>query len=95
MFLVSKSLILNKKVALNPKSQGLDEIVLSASKFKENKRDIPKKISSVSARTIAFENPQTSADLLQSTGQVYIQKSQLGGGSPIIRGSRPIDCLLQ
>ena len=86
LFLVSKSLILNKKVALNPKSQGLDEIVLSASKFKENKRDIPKKISSVSARTIAFENPQTSADLLQSTGQVYIQKSQLGGGSPIIRG---------
>lgn len=31
LFLVSKSLILNKKVALNPKSQGLDEIVLSAS----------------------------------------------------------------
>ena len=33
-----------------------------------------------------FTNPQTAADLLQSSGQVYVQKSQLGGGSPIIRG---------
>ena len=33
-----------------------------------------------------FRNPQTAADLLESSGQVYVQKSQLGGGSPIIRG---------
>lgn len=86
VFSTKKVLISNSKVFLIPKAQGLDEIVISASKFKESKRDIPKKISSVSAGTIAFENPQTSADLLKSTGQVYIQKSQLGGGSPIIRG---------
>ena len=86
LFSIRKAFILDKKVLLTPKSQGLDEIVISASKFKENKRDIPKKISSVNALAIAFENPQTSADLLQSTGQVYIQKSQLGGGSPMIRG---------
>ncbi|AUC83746.1 TonB-dependent receptor domain-containing protein [Lacinutrix sp. Bg11-31] len=83
---VKKTLISNGEVQLNPKAQGLDEIVISGSKFKENKRDIPKKISSISASEIAFENPQTSADLLKSTGQVYIQKSQLGGGSPMIRG---------
>ena len=86
IFSVRKIMISNRKVALNPIAQGLDEIVISGSKFKENKRDIPKKISSVSAAEIAFANPQTSADLLESTGQVYIQKSQLGGGSPIIRG---------
>ena len=86
IFSVRKIMISNRKVALNPTAQGLDEIVISGSKFKENKRDIPKKISSVSAAEIAFANPQTSADLLESTGQVYIQKSQLGGGSPIIRG---------
>ncbi|MEJ6792435.1 MAG: TonB-dependent receptor [Lacinutrix sp.] len=86
LFSVSKSLISNNKVQLNPKAQGLEEIVISASKFKESKRDIPRKISSISASEITFENPQTSADLLKSSGQVYIQKSQLGGGSPIIRG---------
>ena len=86
LFSVKKIFVSNNKVHLVPKAQGLDEIVISGSKFKENKRDIPKKISSVSAAEIAFDNPQTSADLLKSTGQVYIQKSQLGGGSPMIRG---------
>ena len=33
-----------------------------------------------------FTNPQTSADLLQNNGNVFVQKSQLGGGSPMIRG---------
>ncbi|MEO0526875.1 MAG: TonB-dependent receptor, partial [Bacteroidota bacterium] len=37
-------------------------------------------------RTIEFTNPQTSADLLQNSGKVFVQKSQLGGGSPLIRG---------
>ena len=84
--IIKKSKILKSIVFLEPNAQGLDEIVISASKFKQEKRDIPIKISSVNAKTIAFTNPQTSADLLESTGQVYIQKSQYGGGSPMIRG---------
>ena len=71
---------------LTANTRGLDEVVISASNFKESKRDIPKKISSVNAQAITFSNPQTSADLLENTGEVYVQKSQLGGGSPIIRG---------
>lgn len=78
--------IKNRTVLLAPKAEGLDEIVISGSKFEESKRDIPKKIISINAKTISFTNPQTSADLLEASGQVYIQKSQLGGGSPIIRG---------
>jgi len=78
--------ITNSSVFLVAKAQGLDEIVISASKFEENKRDIPKKITSISAKTIAFSNPQTSADLLEASGNVFVQKSQLGGGSPVIRG---------
>lgn len=74
------------RVYLDSNTYGLDEIVVSASKFEQNKRDIPQKIISISAKSIQFENPQTSADLLESTGQIYIQKSQLGGGSPMIRG---------
>lgn len=73
-------------IYLDPNTQGLDEIVISASKFGQNKKDIPQKITSLNSENIQFANPQTSADLLEATGQVYIQKSQLGGGSPIIRG---------
>ncbi|MFG6687973.1 TonB-dependent receptor plug domain-containing protein [Mariniflexile sp. HNIBRBA6329] len=74
------------RVYLESNTEGLDEIVISASKFEQNKRDIPQKIININAETIQFVNPQTSADLLESTGQVYVQKSQLGGGSPMIRG---------
>lgn len=74
------------KVYLVPKVEGLNQIVISASKFEQRKSDIPQSITSFGAKDIAFANPQTSADLLENTGNVYIQKSQLGGGSPMIRG---------
>ena len=67
-------------------TQALNEIVISASNFEQQERDIPQKIINVNEKSIQFVNPQTSADLLESTGQVYIQKSQFGGGSPMIRG---------
>ncbi len=64
----------------------LEEVVLSVSKWEQQRKDIPQKIATINAQTIAFNNPQTAADLLQSSGQVFVQKSQLGGGSPMIRG---------
>jgi hemoglobin/transferrin/lactoferrin receptor protein len=84
----NKSIILsnNHIVLLEAKVEGLDEVVISASKFEQSKRDIPQKIISIDSKEIQLVNPQTSADLLQSSGYVYIQKSQLGGGSPMIRG---------
>jgi hemoglobin/transferrin/lactoferrin receptor protein len=73
-------------IYLTPKIEDLNQIVVSASKFEQSKRDIPQTIVNINAKDIEFENPQTSADLLESTGNVYVQKSQLGGGSPMIRG---------
>jgi len=73
-------------IYLKMKSQDLGEIVISASKFEQSKREVPQKIISIKAEDILFANPQTSADLLASSGQIFIQKSQLGGGSPLIRG---------
>ncbi|MEH6534824.1 MAG: TonB-dependent receptor [Psychroserpens sp.] len=73
-------------VYLTPRIEDLNQIIISASKFEQSKRDIPQTIVNINASDIQFENPQTSADLLESTGNVYIQKSQLGGGSPMIRG---------
>ena len=76
----------NHIVLLDAKIEGLDEVVISTSKFEQSKRDIPQKIIGIDAKKIQLVNPQTSADLLESTGNIFIQKSQLGGGSPMIRG---------
>lgn len=85
---VNKSAIISKKliVYLEIKVENLKEVVISASKFLQSKKDIPQSIVEINAQDIKFSNPQTSADLLQNSGNVYIQKSQLGGGSPMIRG---------
>jgi len=74
------------KVYLSLKREQLDEVVMSISKWEQQKKDIPQKIVSINAQAIAFTNPQTSADLLQNSGKIFVQKSQLGGGSPMIRG---------
>lgn len=64
----------------------LDEVVVSGSKWRQNITEQPKRISLITPDQFLFQNPQTAADLLELSGQVYIQKSQLGGGSPMIRG---------
>ncbi len=84
---IKKSEVLKSKtVYLTSNTQGLSEIVISASKFQQSRKDIPQKILSINSDKIEFVNPQTSADVLQSSGSVFVQKSQLGGGSPMIRG---------
>ncbi|OJJ14485.1 hypothetical protein BKI52_42655 [marine bacterium AO1-C] len=63
-----------------------NEVVLVANRLPEKREDLPQQIEIISARDIALKNAPTSADLLSSTGKVFIQKSQLGGGSPVLRG---------
>lgn len=76
----------NNIVYLRPIVEDLTEVVLSASKFKQSKREVPQSIINFSAKDILFSNPQTSADALDQMGNIFIQKSQSGGGSPMIRG---------
>ncbi len=76
----------NNIVYMEGLTSALEQVVLSVSKFGQNKKDITQSIASINSEDITFRNPQTSADLLESTGQVFVQKSQLGGGSPLIRG---------
>jgi len=73
-------------VFMEQTSLSLDGVVISATRWQQNTRNIPSKITSLSSKDIALQNPQTAADLLGSTGEVFIQKSQQGGGSPMIRG---------
>lgn len=76
----------NNIVLLESVENQLEQVTLSVARFKLKKDEIPQKIISITPSEIELASPQTSADLLESTGQVYMQKSQLGGGSPMIRG---------
>ena len=71
---------------LQPSLLAMDEIIVSANRWKQHTRDIPVKIISISKKDIQLQNPQTAADLLTVSGKVFMQKSQQGGGSPMIRG---------
>jgi hemoglobin/transferrin/lactoferrin receptor protein len=64
----------------------IDQVVVSASKWSQIAREIPLKITPIAKSQIDFYNPQTAADLLAISGDVFVQKSQQGGGSPMIRG---------
>jgi hemoglobin/transferrin/lactoferrin receptor protein len=64
----------------------LDQIVVSATRWNQSEREIPARVTTIPIREIRLQNPQTAADLLGASGEVFIQKSQQGGGSPMIRG---------
>lgn len=74
------------KILLSESSFSLEEVVVSASRFAEKKEDVPQQIQVLKSRELQFINQATTSDVLQQTGNILVQKSQLGGGSPIIRG---------
>lgn len=74
------------KIELTETNISLGEVIVSANRWEENQIETPNRIEKITMREVAFQNPQTSADLLGTSGYAYIQKSQLGGGSPILRG---------
>ncbi len=77
---------MNFLVSLKEKVIQMNEAVIMVNRWEQKKEEIPHQIVSIKPSDIAFLNPQTAADMLDKTGQVFVQKSQLGGGSPMIRG---------
>lgn len=73
-------------VMLIPVGINIDAVVISATRWNQISSGVPSTIISISPKSIALLNPQTAADLLGASGKVFIQKSQQGGGSPMIRG---------
>lgn len=73
-------------IDLVAKSFDLDEIVLSANRKAESKIDVPYAMEIIKQKDIEFSNPANSGDMLQNTGQLFVQRSQAGGGSPSMRG---------
>ncbi len=77
---------MNFKLSLYPNTFEIEEVVVSANKWEQPRSEVSADIVPVDISTVAQLAPQTAADLLGETGKVFIQKSQLGGGSPMIRG---------
>ncbi|CAM1350516.1 TonB-dependent receptor [Tenacibaculum insulae] len=76
----------NYQVFLSKHSEHLDEVVVSVFKNKEKANRIAEQIAVMSLKDIQKVSPQTSADLLASIPGIKVQKSQFGGGSPVLRG---------
>jgi len=73
-------------VTMEPVFVQLDEVVVTASKWNQTGTNVVSKITTIAPKFVSLMNPQTAADMLGASGEVFIQKSQQGGGSPMIRG---------
>ncbi|MEZ4789761.1 MAG: TonB-dependent receptor [Flavobacteriales bacterium] len=76
----------NYLVVLTPEPFPLDEVVISAHRWEQEAERVPERITVIKPRDVAFNNPSTAADMLEQSGEVFVQRSQLGGGSPMLRG---------
>ena len=56
--------------------------------------DNPQTVAVLGLADIKNKNPQTTAHLLEGSGKVLVQRSQMGGGSPILRGFEASKILL-
>ena len=75
----------NGNIQMFPNSKDLKTIVV-VGRRDDMPEDIPFIVEHIDQKEIAFTNPQTTADALSSHANVFVQKSQMGGGSPVIRG---------
>ena len=72
--------------ALQSENQNLEEVILSIARNASTRKQIAEKVSVISTKEILAQRPATGADLISLSPGVRIQKSQGGGGSPVIRG---------
>ncbi len=68
-----------------PDDEILEEIIIIG-RTDARELDLPYNVARIKSEEIFSSNAQTSADALSLNSGAYVQKSQLGGGSPILRG---------
>ena len=73
----------------------LSEVIISVNRAEETKKTVAQQVDVLTSEDIANTQSQTSADVMSNTGNVFVQKSQLGGGSPVIRGFEASRILLE
>ena len=86
---LTKKLSASKKnfvIQLEQKVQNLEGVVLSVARSRSKRNKIAEKVNIISSERIKQSVIQSGADILELSPGVRIQKSQGGGGSPVLRG---------
>lgn len=63
-----------------------DAVVITASRFERSKFNITEAASVLSEQDLSITNPRSTPEALMGSAGVWVQKTNHGGGSPIIRG---------
>jgi hemoglobin/transferrin/lactoferrin receptor protein len=64
----------------------LEEVIVTANKFPEKRKHIAQPTIVIGNKEITSSLSNNTAGLLEQSGKVFVQRSQLGGGSPVIKG---------
>lgn len=67
------------------KSVNLNEVIISVNKQAEAKKNVAQDVLVIDRKEIEESQAKTTADVLSYAG-IHVQRSQLGGGSPVLRG---------
>ena len=73
------------QTAQDTTTKELREVIIS-NKVPKKFTELPNQVEVITAKQIDFQNFQTTAEMLSNSGALFVQKSQQGGGSPVIRG---------
>ena len=85
-YIPKMQLLDRKTVELSRKNIMIDEYVISASKYRESKLIIPYMVEVLESSMLLESTGLTAAGILEGTGNIMVQRTQGGGGSPILRG---------
>jgi hemoglobin/transferrin/lactoferrin receptor protein len=66
--------------------QNINEVIVTANKFSEQSKYVAQKVEVINSAAIDNSFTNNTAGLLEQTAKVFMQRSQLGGGSPVLRG---------
>ncbi|MCH1444382.1 MAG: TonB-dependent receptor, partial [Flavobacteriaceae bacterium] len=84
--LLKGSVLNGSSIYLQSESQNLEEVILSVARSESNVNQIAEKVSVIKSEDLFLSSPASGAELLELSPGIRVQKSQGGGGSPIIRG---------
>lgn len=76
----------NFTVTLRQRTSSLDPVYVTAGRLPRLRNDVALSIDMIKKDEVELHQPQTTADLIGLGQKVFIQKSQMGGGSPMVRG---------
>ncbi len=77
--------LLKAQTVTDTTENNLNDVVVYANKFPELCRHVAQFVSQI-RKPYALQLQPNTADVLINDGNVFVQKSQQGGGSPVIRG---------